>query len=262
MLVPQNAAQARRAASVGQSGEASPDTQLFELYCKHWPEFGALLPTGAGFSVPLLCGVTSAYLRSPVRLVVVGQQTRHWLREPELMGPWSKAHFFPRTDAPKVIQKLMLLYALFLASGLDKGRGFFRAARQIQRAVDLSSGTGDAFLWRNLFICDQNGREPAEEYHDRLRKLSPLAAELRILHPHVVVFMTGQRFDFTLRAALGQDALSAYSAKYEERYLARVTIPQSSAIGLRIPHPRNPRHATWVREAIKVIECELKARLD
>lgn len=256
-LVPQNADQARIASTIGHSGEVQPNERLFELYAKQWPKFGALLATNAGFSAPLLCCETSAYRKAEVRLVVVGQQTRFWLQDIQ----WSEKDFSSKARAHEAIRTLMCKYAEFLETDREKNRGFFRAARQIQRAIDPASGSQDTFLWRNLFICDQGGREPAEEYHDRLRDLSPLAVELRILRPNVVVFMTGQRFDFTLRAALGQDAIAPCSPKIDVRYLARVAIPGSSAIGFRIPHPRNPRQAIWVKEAIKLIKRGLPSDL-
>lgn len=249
--------QANTVATVGQNGDASRNDRLFELYAKRWPRFGTLLPTDAGFSLPLLCGETRAYESARVRLVVVGQQTRHWLRE---LGQWNEACFSSEASAHESIRSLMREYTAYLATDRDKGRGFFRAARQIQRAIDPSVGPGNAFHWRNLFVCDQSGREPADEHHDRLRQLSPLVAELEILRPDVVVFMTGQRFDFTLRAILGQAAISALSPKEDDRYLARVTIPRSTAIGLRIPHPRNPGQAIWVHEAIKWVMRELPAQ--
>lgn len=258
ILVPQNTVQAKIAAAVGQSGETSTNDRLFKLYIQHWPKFSTLLPTDAGFSVPILCSETNAYVSSKVRLLVVGQQTRHWLRES--MGSWSEDHFSSKARAHEAIRSMMLQYAAFLATDREKNRGFFRAARQIQHTINPASEAEDAFLWRNLFICDQDGREPAKNFHDRLRQLSPLDAELRILRPDVVVFMTGQRFDFTLKAALGQHAISAYSPAVDAKYLARVAIPHSSAIGFRIPHPRNPKHTIWIQEVIKAIERDLKVR--
>ncbi|KAB2916111.1 MAG: hypothetical protein F9K30_18810 [Dechloromonas sp.] len=258
ILVPQNIGQARIASTIAQSGDVPVDDRLMDLYARLWPKIGALLKTNAGFSAPLLCRETGAYRDAQVRLIVVGQQTRSWLQK----GPWREDLFSSKGNALNAIQTLMREYADFLVMDREKGRGFFRAARQIQRAIDPGSGDNIAFLWRNLFICDQNGREPAEEYHEKLRELSPLATELKILRPHVVVFMTGQRFDYTLKAALGQDAIAPCSPKIDARHLAWVAIPGSSAIGLRIPHPRNPRQAIWVKEAIKLIQRELPAGFD
>lgn len=258
ILVPQNIDQARIASTIAQSGDVPVEDRLMDLYAKLWPKIGALLTTNAGFSAPLLCRETGAYQDAQVRLIVVGQQTRSWLPKAQ----WSEEQFSSKAKVLETIINLMEAYDKYLVTDREKGRGFFRAARQIQRAIDPGSGDNIAFLWRNLFICDQNGREPAEEYHEKLRELSPLATELKILRPHVVVFMTGQRFDFTLKSALGQDAIAPCSPKIDARHLAKVAIPGSSAIGLRIPHPRNPRQAIWVKEAIKLIQRELPARFD
>ncbi len=156
ILVPQNIDQARIASTIAQSGDVPVDDRLMDLYARLWPKIGALLKTNAGFSAPLLCRETGAYRDAQVRLIVVGQQTRSWLQK----GPWREDLFSSKANALNAIQTLMREYADFLVMDREKGRGFFRAARQIQRAIDPGSGDNIAFLWRNLFICDQNGREP------------------------------------------------------------------------------------------------------
>jgi hypothetical protein len=147
----------------------------------------------------------------------------------------------------------MRQYQDFVGGLKGKGGSFLRAARKIQSAINPGSTTCDKFLWRNLFLCDQSGREPVEKHHDQLRKVSMLKEELMIFRPDVVLFMTGPRFDYTLKAVLGKDVLSAYENGIPITDIARVEIPGTKALGLRIHHPRNPRHAHWVSKAISII---------
>lgn len=128
-------------------------------------------------SNPLLAAVPEGYERSQTRLLVVGKETHGW------WGHW---------DEGKDRDEVAVLRAKY--SSFERGRNhhspFFQAASALQRYLNPDSDPF-AFIWLNLFICDQSKRLPKEPAAEQTRNISLLREEIAILRPDAVVFFYG-----------------------------------------------------------------------
>jgi hypothetical protein len=164
----------------------SLDAKLEELYRRNWKRWCTGIPKGCGLSNLLLAVVPSEYEESPIRLVVIGQETHGWWE-----GGWDKKRDGDRIDW------LRRKYRDF-----DRGRHhhspFFQAASEVQHRLNPFSDPF-GFVWLNLYICDQNrglAKEPAAE---SLRKMSVLREEIAILRPDAVIFFAGRAYEYVIK---------------------------------------------------------------
>jgi hypothetical protein len=161
--------------------------QLNSLYQDSWVKLNAILPKDREISNPLFIQVPDAYETAQLKLIVIGQQTNGWvshLGDPEY------------TTTP---EGLIKCYGTFNLGEKYIKSPFWQASHELQRKL-APSVPPFGFVWSNLFICDQNRRTPEDDVADKLRDLSILKDELRILQPDVAVFFTGWRlYDYTIK---------------------------------------------------------------
>ena len=162
----------------------SLDAQLETLYRSNWDRLCAAIPGGCGLSNALLGVVPPEYEQSPIRLLVIGQETHGW------WGEWDGNLTKDRIDW------LRGQYREF-----DRGRDFhspfFQAATVLQQRLNPSADPF-GFMWLNLYICDQNKRLAAKSVTEALRSVSLLRQEIGVLRPDAVVFFAGRAYEYAI----------------------------------------------------------------
>ena len=118
----------------------------------------------------------------------IGKETHGWCG---LGDDWNET-------IPNRIDWLRYQYADFGRGRDARGRKhnspFFQAASTLQKLLNPDQDPF-GFMWLNLFVCDQADHLPAADICERLRGVSFLRDEVRILKPHAVVFFTGSGRD-------------------------------------------------------------------
>lgn len=133
-----------------------------------------------------LSGCSSAYHSAPIKILVVGRETRGWnvLKDDEK---------FEGLEA--YICKAMAIQQAHLTEYInkprDQGESFFNLLR------DLANDHGtESIAWANLFCFDWNKKSPMSWVHfPKLLEISEqlLKIQLHILQPDIVIFANGAR---------------------------------------------------------------------
>jgi hypothetical protein len=160
---------------------------LDALYQDTWVKLNATLPKDRLISCPLFIRVPDAYEAARFKLVVIGRETHGW-----------KCHLGdPAYEITP--EELIEHYRKFNLGENYVESPFWWAAHQLQRNLEPAVPPF-GFVWSNLFICDQNQTTPEDDIADKLRELSVLKEELKILQPDAVVFFTGwTSYDYTIK---------------------------------------------------------------
>ena len=203
------------------NGANALNERLRGLYRSVWPALDALIPGGEDYSWPLLIKATEAYVESPTRLMIVGQETYGWY-----------GHFAPgRSERITGIQDH---YAEFDFAARYKSTPFWRAVHRLRSTV-ASSSDRRALAWSNLLPVDKAQKRPwALEGH--LAKLGILRREIEVLKPDVVVFFTGPDYD-GLVARQFPGVLHQTVGGYDLRTLSRLAHAGLPTKSFRTYHP-------------------------
>lgn len=141
-----------------------------------------------------LPGTSSAYHRAPLKILVVGRETRGWN---VLKGD----DRFEGLEAyiSKAMAKQQDHLVKFISEPRDRGESFFNLLR------DLANDHGpQAIAWSNLFSFAWNKKSPMRWKHfSELLKISErlLKIQISVLQPDIIIFASG-----------------ASSARYRQRY--------------------------------------------
>lgn len=195
------------------------NARLRALYGDLVPLLDATTKGLDGVSKPLLMQVPEQYIQAAFRLMIVGQQTRYWGEECE------------------IIDDLMAFYTTFDLGRTQRRSQFWQAARKLYSELNPAGAEG-GFLWSNLVKVDQHGgriRQPGLE--NAVAQVGLLQGEIAITDPHAVIFFTGPSFDECLASSfpgvtfepaadsllqLRHPALPIHSYRtYHPRYLKR-----------------------------------------
>jgi hypothetical protein len=197
---------------------------LVKTYRQHWTNLQSVLRetdnVEKNFTYPLLINIFPEYLIAPVKLFVVGQQTRGWQKKTE-------------GDA---ITYLIQRYEHFHLGQRYRRTPFWQACHQLNLKLN-PDGPQYGFIWSNLIKIDQNKHRPVAEIEEKVCTAFPvLPLEIQISRPDVVVFFTGPNYDFRLKKTFYGLTFQAI-AGYKVRTLARVihnSLPYNS---FRTYHP-------------------------
>ena len=220
-----------------------PNYELLGLYQKYWSKIKDIRngegaqdkdPSLMKLSWPLLLKIHPCYHKQKVKLMIVGQQTGHWGYE-----------------------KKMTLEGVRNWYGIDESRAtrhyahFWKAIKILAGRLNISCDCGISpayhpIVWSNLVRMDcaegegcRKGR-PRRELAARLVKEVPLLPEeIRICRPDLVVFFTGPTSYYREMLELTFPGVSyeALDSEFDIRQLAKLTIPQISAVAYRTCHP-------------------------
>jgi len=195
--------------------------QLTSLYHDTWVKLNANLPKERGISNPLFIDVPDAYETAQLKLIVIGQQTNGW------------ENYLGSTTP----EKLMVCYRNFKLGEKYVKSPFWQASHELQRKL-APSVPAFGFVWSNLFICDQNKTTPENDIADKLREMSILKDELKILDPDAVVFFTGWNpYDFTIRALFPGVKMIPVDGE-DEKILSQLSHPTLPPKSYRTYHPK------------------------
>jgi len=211
----------------------------------------------SGLFVP---AVSDGYLRSRVRIMIVGRETAGWGKlRTDLAAPRDSASIedylaqqmdYHQRKIPKV-------------SGTSKFFQFYReTSRKVAAPEDRTAG--NVPVWANLFCFDEGETRP-----DRNRAKSTaeivrlsgalLRAQLEVLRPEWIVFTTGSSCDHHLREHFG-DRVESKVHIPKRIWEFKLPLPgdggaPTHAVAFRTPHPRHAAsrsaRAATVDEALR-----------
>lgn len=208
------------------------NNQLTSLYAKNWPVFSQKLyelvisdnsikPTN-----PLLLFVKDEddYWNADIRVMIFGQETNDW-----------------GDDFNGDISNIVSIYEEFFSTGrcFRYGGQFWNG---ISRFISmLKSSVGDkkvSFLWNNLIKTGKSGmkgRPPAYIYQVEKDSFNVIKAEIEILKPHLIIFLTGPNYDGIINNRLSIVKYKKIDG-FNERQLAGIEM-DSVKCALRTYHP-------------------------
>ncbi len=204
---------------------------LAETYRRYWPNLRNAVSENEviekDLSYPLLIHIFPEYESAPIKLFIVGQQTRS---SQKTRIRWQKKY----EDAP--IAELMQQTERFHLGEKHKRAPFWHACYQLNHTLN-PSGPEFGFIWSNLIRIDQGGHKPNNDIEEKISIAFPvLPLEIEIAHPDVVVFFTGPSYDARLKKTFKGLKFEAVG-NYPSRVLARVihnSLPYNS---YRTYHP-------------------------
>jgi hypothetical protein len=158
---------------------ADMNSQLAELYTERFDTCRLIRETHEEISWPLLMEVPETYHLAPVRLKIVGQETRGWAE-----------HIHGSTT----IEELMSFYRGFNLGERYRASPFWQASNHIHKALN-PEGPPRSYLWSNLLKLSQHKKRPNSEVEDMVAGLGLLQAEIEITQPQVTLFLTGPRYE-------------------------------------------------------------------
>ena len=188
---------------------------LQKLYSRHWDSFQKAcksITVRNSLSNPLLIRVREeeTYRKADIKLMFIGQETNTWYKGSSLR-----------------MEELLFNYENFYKNPKKKGP-FWRAINSFmadlqkkypQKSID--------YTWNN---CIKVGRKhskgkPSSDVVDIEQKhFNVLKNEINILKPHVIVFLSGPRYDKFIRAKLN-DAYFKEVDGFKTRQISLLEIP-------------------------------------
>jgi len=171
-------------------------TELDTAYLERWVALTTAIPAGEAeqlkLSRPHLVDLTAfggRYWSSPVRLMVIGQQTAGWGEAVSWAG-----------KPAECVEQLKGYYHSFELGKHYLSTPFWGAAHELGRLINPSS-PANSFIWTNLLKLDQGGDRPEDKVEKTVSAaFSVLPEEVRLARPQAVVFLTGPNFDERLTA--------------------------------------------------------------
>ena len=212
---------------------ASANEQLRELYTRWWGDLRVLLPksnpddvTAQGLYNPLFLRIFDEYWR--YRLLVIGQQTHGW---GGLLGKDER-----RILREDPVTSLMYLYESFKLGQHYQKTPFWTAAHYI--FYKLSGERNQlGFMWTNLLRIDQKKARPIPVIERKLAKIDYiLREECRVLHPQIVLFLTGPNYDSAIQRVF-PGITFAPTGDVGSRFLAKLQHPSLPEHTYRTYHP-------------------------
>lgn len=180
------------------------------------------------FSGIFLPSVSVKYCESNIKTMIVGKETRSWLD-----------HFC----AGKLIQKFELggvvaslrKHEDCLKEDHPKSK-FIQFYRKSCTVLNSEKGLGESIIWSNLMCISRNKKSPVgSKSFDQVKALSEqlLRAQIEVLKPKVILFVTGTTYDKYIRAFFPERAESIslipgklWSFKIDDTQCFRTSHPQ------------------------------------
>lgn len=236
-----------------QANEVLLERYLEVLNPKELAEIGETETEGS-LSGLFLPKVAEAYLRSPFRVMLIGQEPRGWnghLRE--LRKSISDGHTM-REYAQKCMES-----HLKHSQTPPKMSKFMQFYEELHKYLgEHVSSQRNAVFWGNVLCVSLDKRSAAKAKHiEQLQEISRklLTIQFEVLRPHVVVFASGWRYDRYIRPAL-----EPYET-HLERFIPKKFWPLTKQgefqfEAYRVPHPR--AHTAEIRnQVLKAVKLRL-----
>ena len=194
-------------------------------------------------SPPLLVFPHERWNSARVKLLIIGQETRHWTYNPADIGdagdPIENFRDFSRAEqGVGAMSNLYRWYSLGRAKP-KLNSPFWRGFRALDAAIN---GGGDAALWTNIFKVNVNGSvmkncRAAEVSALQRAQKGLLVEEVKLLKPDIVVFLTGPRYDSAIRCEFPDMEISALSRRVSESSVGIIRAEGLPARTIRTYHP-------------------------
>lgn len=189
---------------------------------------------------------TEAYFDSPVRVAVIGQETRGWHN--------GECEFKNGLNiSPESISNAMMRVESFISKRPGKYK-FLQYYKKVSRTLcNGSSDTGNSAVWLNQFCVSVKGRSPVKssqfkEIRDLSEKL--LQLQFEVLKPDIAIFTTGSARDKFLKNCFPELAeKNSHSKVIVPRRLWQFKIGETNCF--RINHPRWYGSYKYREEALK-----------
>lgn len=171
--------------------------------------------------------VSENYSTSHTKIMLVGKETRGWLK------PLSTA--LPIEDASEYVRANMDAQSAFLLNPSKRSQ-FLQYYREVSKTASGVKQYTPTAIWSNLFCMSFKSKSPTKsKAFAGIKKLSKelLHAQIRILKPDVILFTTGTTYDKYLRAFFRDRTASKpivpkqlWSFKVEDIQCYRTSHPQ------------------------------------
>lgn len=149
-----------------------------------------------GLSGIFLPSVSESYVQSPRKIMIVGKETRGWARGLKFMSSF---------DSLEQYVAFLVGWHQALLVRQPASSKFFQFYRQANlRMVVGSAELPISIIWANLFCVSWHGKSPTKvpaPIFDRIKQISRdlLKAQIEILRPDVILFVTGPGYDCYLK---------------------------------------------------------------
>lgn len=226
------------------------------IYAKEWED---------NVSAPLLMHVYDEYVTMSRKILFVGQETHSW----------------GQMNLKPTVSELLINYRNFnLGKSADYRDGkplrylrspFWNFNRSIFHGCNSDNPSvtrnTNGFLWTNISKFDCNSTTPSADLQERNAEgFALLKAEIAILKPDIVVFLTGSKYDERINAVFNPEREAILS----DGYLYRLSTSDGSLPihTFQTKHPRTllgssrnklPNRYREVLE--KIVECSLNVKL-
>lgn len=197
------------------------NASLLHAYETAWPAITEVIEATDGASGAHLVRIPDTFADTPVRLAIIGQETKGWDRRGS-------------AEAQR---------ALYPADSFveDKRRSpFWRATREV---ADTIGGRKDApFLWANLVAADVKRKKAPPKVRNALRAAAPPHGLLRHIlaaaQPNVAVFFTGPSGHYEWEMKQQFPGLEQTDVDgFDRRTLVRLHHEALPSVSLRSYHP-------------------------
>lgn len=134
---------------------------------------------------PFLISVNENYSESKNSIMIFGQETNGWCGECGEASEYSKS----------IDKSLETYVSFYLKGGISKYRGpFWNEFKRIKKEVGKSKNA--VFVWNNINKIGRIGKGNVTEINEiQFREPSIVKAELKILKPQILVFLTGNDYN-------------------------------------------------------------------
>jgi len=186
--------------------------------------------------------VADAYLDSPVRVMLIGQEPRSWGVS---MHALANGELTP-TALDTYVRAQMKAYRGEAAKARPGQHVFLQFRKQLRTALRPFLAPGaDSIHWGNLLCVSLNGRtatKASQLASIRILSKQLLAIQLEILQPDLVVFASGPNYDTFLKDQIDNRYKGLDGFKPREFWPIQIEAPP--CLGWRVRHPRALTRAT------------------
>ncbi len=175
---------------------------------------------------PYLLAASHDYYAAKRRVMIFGQETNTWGGE---FG--NDGVFNPDTS----VEELMNLYDLFAYTGYNSP--FWNYCKVLKSA---GSKQGVSFIYNNLMklgLVGATGYNP-----DIAPKFNPLLAEIEILKPDLLIFLSGPNYDFRIRTQISDFSMQQVLEQYPIRKFAKLKFTNET-----LPEAYRTYHPNYLR---------------
>jgi hypothetical protein len=178
-------------------------------------------------SNPLLLNISEGYITSRVKIMIVGKETFAWHGT------------FNLGLADVIVDELMDLYRVFLRNTVHEGTPFWSFSRKLDKALNPNN-KDTSVAWSNLIKVDQGRGRPSKDIEKIVCGFPILEKEIEILHPDLVIFLTGYGYDGRLQQTFPGVEYEAVEGATDKELvrLKHLNLPLNS---FRTYHPKHLR---------------------